>query len=131
MGNIARFSIAMVSGVALASASLAFTATNSVPDSRSGSSTTARTLAQLLPTECDGMAPTSLIIGTGTTIDGTSAANLMLGTSGVNALDGKGGNDCIIGGDGIDNLKGGGGIDVCISGPGVDTFASDCETQIQ
>lgn len=125
-----RFCVATVGGVAMATASMAFTASNTVPDSKSGSSATARAIAQLMPSSCT-LAVTSIVYGSGTTVDGTSAAELVLGTLAINALDGKGGNDCILGGDGADSLKGSGGTDVCIGGPGIDTFASDCETQIQ
>jgi Ca2+-binding RTX toxin-like protein len=68
-----------------------------------------------------GVVPTTII-----TVNGGTAAELILGTNGADTITGGGGNDCIVGGNGNDRLTGGNGTDVCIGGPGTDRFTS-CE----
>lgn len=106
------------------------TATNVVPRTRAGLRANPRPTAnQLKPPQCAALNLTTIVVGSGT-INGTGAANLMLGGAGADSMRGRGGGDCLVGGAGNDVLRGNGGTDVCLGGPGVDTFAS-CETAIQ
>ena len=100
-----------------------------VPTTKLSDTTTPRTIDQLLPTECAGVAATSLLTGTGA-VTGTNANELLLGGPMGQNLRGQGGNDCLVGGGGNDTLNGGPGTDVCVGGPGTDSFAG-CETLIQ
>ena len=108
----------------------ALAATNTVPGSNAERDVSAITLDAKKPKpDCNAIAVTALVTGSGT-INGTNAAELVLGSAGVDTMDGKAGTDCLVGGAGNDAITGGAGTDVCIGGPGTDTFAT-CETQIQ
>ena len=111
-----------------------FTAANSVPASRAGSSLNPRQIAQLAPSQCAGIGLTNLIVATGSSVSGTSGNDLIIGrnTKGTMTYAGGGGNDCIVaGGDSasVNAIDGGTGADVCIGGPGArkNTF-STCES---
>jgi len=110
---------------------IAMTATNVVPASIVGSTNGgAPTANQLKPAACAALNLTNVVVGSGT-VNGTGAADLMLGSSGNDTMAGRGGADCILGGAGDDALRGDGGTDVCIGGPGTDTFHTTCEIRIQ
>jgi Ca2+-binding RTX toxin-like protein len=110
---------------------VAITATNVVPASRAGSSTPGTPTAnQLKPSACASLNLTAVVVGSGT-LNGSGAAELLLGSAGVDTIRGQGGNDCLVSGAGNDSLRGDGGTDVCIGGAGTDTFHASCETQIQ
>lgn len=130
MNAFMRFGIAVCLGAGFASASLAFTASNTVPPSRSGSQSRAATLADSTPSECSGLVLAQLVNGSGS-FSGTAGADLMLGSSGLDQPKGGSGNDCLVGGGGVDDLDGGSGTnDICIGGPGIDTF-KNCEVTYQ
>lgn len=117
--------------VVVLSVGVAITATNVVPVSRADSpSGGAPTANQLKPAQCAALSLSVVRVVSGT-FTGTAAAELIIGSSGVDTLRGGNGDDCILGGSGNDSLRGDGGTDVCIGGPGTDTFHSTCETQIQ
>ena len=80
---------------------------------------------QMKPADCDGLNLTAIYTGS----DGSTANDLLLGTSGSDSLNANDGNDCVVGGSGDDTLDGGAGTDVCIGGDGTDNFLN-CETQI-
>ena len=111
-----------------------FTSGNVVPASYVGSNTSARTLAQLVPTLCAGVNPTNLIVATGASTVGTSGNDLILGrnAAGSQTLNGGAGNDCLVAGGGpgtTNTLQGAGGAgDVCIGAPGAVNTFSGCET---
>jgi len=108
----------------------ALAATNTVPGSFAEQDVTAISIdAEKPKPDCNGITLTALVTGAGT-INGTNAAELVLGSAGVDTMDGKAGTDCLVGGAGNDAITGGAGTDVCIGGPGTDTFTT-CETQIQ
>jgi len=110
---------------------IAVTATSIVPISRAGSTSSgAPTANQLKPPQCAALNLTAIVVGSGT-INGTGAADLILGGAGADSMRGRGGADCLVGGAGNDFLRGDGGRDVCLGGPGADTFHVSCETQIQ
>lgn len=110
---------------------VAITATSIVPISRAGSTSSgAPTANQLKPSQCAALNLTAIVVGSGT-INGTGAADLILGGAGADSLRGRGGADCLVGGGGNDFLRGDGGTDICIGGPGADTFHLSCDTQIQ
>ena len=111
-------------------AAVALTATNVVPATNAGRHQSAITTNALKPAACGGITVTTLRVVSGT-FTGTNAAELILGSAGVDTINGAAGTDCIVGGGGNDVIRGGGGIDVCIGGPGTDTFPAGCETQIQ
>ena len=108
----------------------ALAATNTVPGSNAEQDVSAITIDGKKPKpDCNAITVTVLVTGAGT-INGTNAAELVLGSAGVDTMDGKAGTDCLVGGAGNDAITGGAGTDVCIGGPGTDTFTT-CETQIQ
>jgi Ca2+-binding RTX toxin-like protein len=110
---------------------VAITATNVVPATRAGAPTGgAPTANQLKPAACAALNLSTVRVVSGT-FTGTGAAELIIGSPGVDTLRGAGRDDCILGGDGNDSLRGDGGTDVCIGGAGTDTFHATCETQIQ
>lgn len=113
----------------------AFTAANVVPPSGADDTTVPVDKSQLAPSECDGIAITNTITGSGI-ITGTDGNDWIIGSDGIDTIDGLGGNDCIEAKGGDDVIDGGvnldltPGADVCLGGAGTDTFAS-CETEIQ
>jgi len=116
------------SGLVLISA---LAATNAVPGSNAGSSTSSPSIDDKKPKpDCNGITVTVLVTGGAS---GGAGADLVLGTAAADTgpLRGNGGNDCIVGGGGNDSLRGDAGTDVCIGGPGTDTFHASCETQTQ
>jgi hypothetical protein len=125
-----RFFVLGVLMLLLLSAVTGLTAANVVPTSKAVDRRSTRTIEELAPAPCQGMGLTSLVTGAGT-FNGTSANELMLGSTGIDDVDSRQGDDCILGGAGDDFLKGGAGNDVCLGGPGSDTFHNQCEVQIQ
>jgi Ca2+-binding RTX toxin-like protein len=109
-------SIALLAGTAL-------TAANVVGVSRAGQTSHVPTAAERAPLECAGVGATTVV-----SLEGTSADDLVLGTTGGDRLRGRAGDDCLVGGAGADTLTGNGGSDVCIGGAGADTYSS-CEVQ--
>jgi signal peptidase I len=110
------------------------TAGNTVPDTHAGARTQARSLSELTPPQCAGLTLTNLVVmaGGATTVNGTSADDLILGRArnGGVVYNGRGGSDCIVagGGTGTKRLNGGPGADVCIGSiTRANTFAS-CAT---
>jgi Ca2+-binding RTX toxin-like protein len=106
------------------------TAANVVASSKASDRTRGVDVNEVKPTNCNAITLTNRIVGSGT-FTGTAAAELMLGSAGVDDIRGAGGNDCLVGGAGNDTLRGQAGTDICIGGPGTDSFAANCETQIQ
>jgi hypothetical protein len=111
-----------------------FTATTTVPLSSAGTSTNARQLSELTPSQCAAIAATTLVIGTTATTAGTSGSDLTLGWPGTGTLNinGSGGNDCLVGGGGAgttNKFNGGPGTDVCIGAPAATNNFAGCETQ--
>lgn len=105
--------LALLAAVSVAAVDGA-TAANSVPTSRLGLSSVARTIQQLAPPQCSGLTLTSLVIGSGT-FSGTAGNDLILGSVGADLISGGGGDDCVMGGGGIDTLLGGLGTDICLA----------------
>ena len=102
--------------IAVLTVTYAQAAGNIVSSSRLTNQSSARTIAQLTPTECVGLGLTAVVVGA----NGSNQSELILGTAGVDSLSGNGGVDCIVGGDGADSLFGGNGKDILIGGPGDD-----------
>jgi Ca2+-binding RTX toxin-like protein len=119
----------------VATLATSITASNTVPVSRVGRSSQALALTQLLPSQCTGIGPTSLVVMAtgGTSVTGTTANDLVLGRSrtGSTTFSGGNGNDCIVGGGGTGTktLSGGSGTDTCIGAPGSTNSYSSCENQ--
>ncbi|CAB4686495.1 unannotated protein [freshwater metagenome] len=111
-----------------------FTASNIVPTTYIGKSTQARTLAQLLPAQCSGLAPTKLITTTSatTSVTGSNSSELILGPNhrGTVVFNAGGGDDCIVaGGDSrtTNQVNGGGGAGtVCIGAPTAHNTFTNC-----
>ena len=109
----------------------ALAATNNVPASNAGQAPLSFSVQDLAPPQCAGMGLTALVLGTGATINGTAANELILGTSGSERINGNGGRDCMVGGNSgptRDRFFGGAGGDVCIGdGTNTDSYNS-CAT---
>ena len=120
--------LACIGGIAAVAwpTEVALTAGNVVGSGQLGTSSRGITVDDKKPSACSGVSVTNLVIGG----NGTNAADLVLGSAGIDNLQGKNATDCLVGGAGDDTLNGGNGNDVCIGGPGTDTF-TNCETQIQ
>jgi Ca2+-binding RTX toxin-like protein len=125
-------SAALAAAFALALPASAFAAPVSVPVTRLSRTVLLITPNDLKPPECASVTVTKLLVvtGTGGSVTGTSAAELILGGPNPDTLSGAAGDDCLLGGDGVDILDGGAGTDVCVGGPGLDVFIG-CETAIQ
>ena len=103
----------------LVSVGLAVTAANQVPVTGLGEASIGISANQLKPPECAGINITNVITGSGN-FNGTSANDLILGSSGNDHINGGDGDDCVLGGAGNDHLNGGDGNDVLMGGPGND-----------
>lgn len=109
------------------SAGQALSAGNAVPGTRLSRTVTPITANTLKPAACNAIALTTVIAG----VNGTNAANLLLGGPAIDVMSALNGNDCVLGGGGDDNINcGNGANDIAIGGPGIDVFAANCETQI-
>lgn len=106
------------------------TASNTIPPSRLGESVHQIGPNDLKPIACAGITVTNMITGTGSAIlNGTNAANLILGVPGTTAINARQGNDCVVGNAAVLVINGGAGTDVCIGGAST-TFAQ-CETTLR
>ena len=66
------------------------------------------------------------------TFSSNIAAELVIGSAGIDTISARNGDDCVVAGAGDDALDCGGGVDVGIGGPGTDTnTGSRCETFVQ
>lgn len=110
----------------------AFAATNTVPGTNAAKvGAIAITANTLKPAGCSTVTVTALLTGSGT-FNGTAAAELVIGSSGVDTINARGGNDCVVGGGGNDAIDCAGGTDVGLGGPGTDTNTGGrCETFVQ
>jgi len=139
LGGLPKVSLASLVVLIVAGLFSASAAANTVPPTRVGSHTAARTIAQLAPPQCAGMNLTRLQIGgSGSgggaalilggpgndSLSGGGGDDCILGGAGNDTLSGQGGDDVLIGGDGFDILSGGGGTDECYGGLGIDLFFS-------
>jgi Ca2+-binding RTX toxin-like protein len=119
--------LALVGGIVYA-----FTATNTVPATQAGQSSQATGAANLAPAGCisRGVVPANIIVGVpNSTVNGSSAVNLMLATNGANeTLNGGKGSDCLVAGSGGDTLNGGvaGGTNVCIKNGNANVTTTRC-----
>ena len=129
-GRTLRGTPVVLLAVFLLSGAVAFTASNSVANSRIGENLIAQSVNDVKPNECDGIALTAIVQGA-LIVNGTDANELVLGGIGLDAIDGGAGDDCIMGGALADTLVGGLGYDVCIGGEGDDVLDPTCEVQIQ
>lgn len=118
----------------LVSIGSAFAATNTVPPSRLTDQKRTITVNDLKPAACASLNLTAIVVcpSAGGACNGTTANELILGSSSIDNIQGDKGDDCILGGGGDDPaIRGDQGTDVCIGGPGTDSFHPSCETQIQ
>jgi glucose/arabinose dehydrogenase len=69
---------------------------------------------------CGGKLVTQAVPQTSGRVDGTTGADVILGSDGADRIAGHGGGDLICAGDGDDTVKGGGGADKLLGGPGGD-----------
>lgn len=105
----------------------ALSGANNVPQSRVTKYVTAITANTLKPAACSAITLTTVVAG----VNGTTGADLLLGTAAADTISAGNGNDCVLGGGGNDSINCGAGTDVAVGGPGTDTFNSNCETQVQ
>jgi Ca2+-binding RTX toxin-like protein len=113
-----------------------FSGANVIPTTSAVYSSQIQAVNDIKPAECTGIL-TGIVSGAGA-ISGTAAAELILGSDGVDTINAGDGDDCILGGGGADVLNGEGGddvifggpgIDVCTGGAGADSFPNgECET---
>jgi Ca2+-binding RTX toxin-like protein len=99
----------------------AFSASNTIPQTRRTNQTFVINANALKPTACAALNLTRLVIlarGDNT----TGQSELVLGTTGDDDIRSRGGTDCLLGGGGNDSLRGGNGMDILIGGPGNDTL---------
>ncbi len=143
--RVIKFALAAAVGLLMVSVLTAIAASNTVPVTLLSDTSRAITANNLKPPQCAGITVTNLIVGTGATVNGTSANDLILGNGSGQTINGRQGDDCIVGGGGNDTLNGnqgndvilggpgddaingGQGTDVCYGGPGTNTF-QNCET---
>ena len=126
---VAVRSVALVAALLVLStfsAGQALSAGNAVPGTRLSRVVTPITANTLKPASCAAITLTTVTAG----VNGTAAAELLLGGPGVDTMTARGGNDCVLGGGSNDAINCGAGTDVAIGGPGTDTFNANCETQI-
>ena len=120
---------ALLSGVGVAAAAvcanLAFTSSNTVAASQVGSASAAITAAALQKAVC-AATPTTTVSGAANPLNGTAAADLILGTRNNTQTLNGGGKDCIVAG----SLPNGKTItmspstgSVCVKGPGPGSYA--------
>ena len=129
-----------VVATAAVSANLAFTAGNTVAASNVGSHAAAITAVALQPAVCaaNGVSPTTIVSGTANPLNGTAAANLILGTrNNTQTLNGGGGKDCIVAGavpsgKTITMAPTTGSGSVCVKGPGPGsyTYGAGCAVTV-
>ncbi|MGA2821042.1 MAG: hypothetical protein ABSF61_10355 [Anaerolineales bacterium] len=117
-----KFALAAAVGLLLVSVLTAIAASNTVPATLLSDTAQGISLNQLKPPECAGITVTNLVVGSGGTINGTGANDLILGSGADETINGQQGSDCIVGGGGNDRLNGGPGNDVILGGPGDDTI---------
>ncbi len=108
---------------------VAFSASNIVASSKVMDRTLAVGMAEKKPPECDFWSPTTIVAGSGT-FNGTSAADLILGSSAADVVRANNGDDCVLGGAGVDNLRGDDGNDILWGGEGNDTLRGDAGTDV-
>ena len=107
----------------------AFAATNTVPGTNAAQvAAIAITPDTLKPSGCSSVTVAALFTGSGT-FNSNNAAELVIGSAGVDTISAKNGDDCVVSGGGTDAIDCGGGTDVGLGGPGADTNTGGrCET---
>ena len=129
--KIPRTVVIILIVLVITSIGFAFAANISVPTTHLSDQSYPVDPNQLKPVECASINLTSVYYCTGGICNGSSADELIIGTSGYDDIRGKNGDDCIVGGGGDDDINGDNGTDICIGGPGNDLFDKKCETEIQ
>jgi hypothetical protein len=71
---------------------------------------------------CAGRLATQAVSQTSGRVNGTTGADVIVGSDGDDQISGQGGADLICSGDGDDTVKGGGGADKLQGGPGADSL---------
>jgi hypothetical protein len=122
---IARAAGGVVVVAIAASLVVSFTASNTVPASRVGSSIQNRLISQLAPAGCASLSLTALVHGSGAFTNSVSNV-LLLGSSGSDTITDTGAGNCIVSGGGSDSITGT-ATDICISGPTLNV-AAPCPT---
>jgi len=117
--------LALGAALIVVSAVSAFAAGLSVPASNVGQQSVSVTAEDIKPAACETLYLANIVSGSGT-LTGTSANDLIIGSSGTDTIDGLGGNDCILSDSGEDLIDGSDGTDVCFASLGTDTFIN-CE----
>ena len=129
MGRLLRLlALGLGALVIAATATTAFTAGNTVSTSNAGESAQGIGPNSVKPPACAGLTLTNLVVGDGL-VQGTNAADLVLGGAGADNVRGKAGADCLMAGGGDDDLHGGPAFDVCLGGAGTNQYKK-CEVQI-
>lgn len=128
--RVIKFALAAAVGLLLLSVLTAIAASNTVPATLLSETSRPITANDLKPPGCAGITVTNLIVGSGATVNGTNANDLILGNGANQTINGRGGDDCIVGGAGTHILNGDAGNDVLVGGPGNNTFNGGAGTNV-
>ena len=120
---LAIFALALL---ALINIGIGQTASNPTPLTHASDTAEAVTPDTLKPSQCAGLALTSLVYGSGT-ITGTAADELILGSAAADTITADGGGDCVLSGGDVDVVFGGA---VLLGGPGDDHLGGEAGDDI-
>ena len=112
--------------LALINIGIGQTASNPTPLTHASDTAEAVTADTLKPSQCAGLALTSLVYGSGT-ITGTAANELILGSAAADTVTANAGADCVLSGGGNDTVYGNAGTDVLLGGPNDDRLEGGSE----
>jgi signal peptidase I len=121
---LARVGAAVFLLAVIATLTVSFTASTSVPPSSAGRSVVPGAVSQATPAGCSALALTTLVRGSGTFSTNESHA-LVLGSAGVDTISAPGTFNCIIGGAGKDKVTST-SSSVCIIGPTTGSTYTNC-----
>lgn len=122
--SMSKLAMSVLIVLVISSISFAFAANIVVPSTRLTDQRLVVAIHDLAPAECSSISSllTAVVVCTGGSCSGSTAAELILGTAGDDQIDGKNGSDCILGGSGNDSLNGGNDDDVLIGNDGDDVL---------
>jgi hypothetical protein len=108
----------------IATLTVSFTASTSVPPSRAGRSAVPGAVSQATPAGCSTLGLTTLVRGSGT-FSTTESHALVLGSAGIDTISATGAENCILAGAGKDRVTST-ATSVCIIGPTTGSTYTNC-----